>query len=119
MSLSLLSVKAGEPLSSFQDALRTAEEAARGLGADALADALGAAERLKAGLLVRLYAEGAPRQQEEDRLLDVKEAAKRLAISKDTLYRKASNLPFTVRIGGNVRFSAQGISRFIATRQGR
>jgi excisionase family DNA binding protein len=119
VSFSLLSMKAGEPLRSFQEALRDAEEAARGLGADALAEALGATERLKARLWVRLYAEGAPLQREEDRLLDVKEAAKRLAISKDTLYRKASNLPFTVRIGGNVRFSAQGISRFIATRQGR
>jgi predicted DNA-binding transcriptional regulator AlpA len=110
---------AGEPLSSFQDALRTAEEAALELGADALAEALGAAESLKARLWARLYAEGAPRPQEEDRLLDVDEASRRLSVSTDTLYRKARALPFTVRVGGNVRFSAQGISRFIATRQGR
>ena len=119
MSLSLLSVKAGEPLVSFQEALRNAEEAARELGADALAEALGATESLKARLWVRLYSETAPHSQEEDRLLDVEGAAQRLAISTDTLYRKARDLPFTVRIGGNVRFSAQGISRFIATRQGR
>ena len=116
---SLLSAVAGEPLSSFQDALRTAEEAALELGADALAEALGAAESLKARLWARLYAEGAPRPQEEDRLLDVDEASRRLSVSTDTLYRKARALPFTVRVGGNVRFSAQGISRFIATRQGR
>ena len=60
-----------------------------------------------------------PRHEEEDRLLDVEEAASATRVSTDTLYRKARELPFTVRIGGNVRFSAQGISRFIATRQGR
>ncbi len=119
MTLSLLSDNAGDPLGRFREALRAAEAEVRGLGADALADALGAAERLKAGLWIRLYADGAPRQPEEDRLLDVEEAAQRLAVSTDTLYRRARELPFTVRIGGNVRFSAQGISRFIATRQGR
>ena|SRR5450759_2314443 len=88
-------------------------------GHEKLIDAIGDAERLKASLLSRLYAQGAPRDHEEDRLLDVKEASQRLSISTDTLYRKARELPFTVRIGGNVRFSVQGISRFIATRQGR
>lgn len=119
MSVSLLTASADEPLGRFQEALRIAEEVARVLGADALGDALGEAERLKARLWTRLYSEGAPRPQEGDRLLDVVEAAKRLAVSTDTLYRKARELPFTVRIGGNVRFSAQGISRYIATRQGR
>ena len=62
---------------------------------------------------------GTSSSEEEDRLLEVEEAAVGSQISTDTLYRKARELPFTVRIGGNVRFSAQGISRFIATRQGR
>ena len=119
MSVSALSQSPGDPLRHFQEALRHSEEASDSLGIEALPEALGEAERLKARLWVRLYGEGIPRQQEEDRLLEVEEAAKRLAISTDTLYRKAHELPFTVRIGGNVRFSAQGISRFIATRQGR
>ena len=119
MTLSLLSAKAGEPLNSFQEALRTAEEATRGLGGEGLAEALGEAEKLKVRLFARLFAEGTPHPVGDDRLLTVEEAAKRLGISKDTLYRKARALPFSVRIGGNVRFSAQGISRYIATRQGR
>ena len=81
--------------------------------------ALGAAERLKARLWARLYAEGMPRHEEEDRLLEVEEAAKRLAVSTDTLYRRARSLPFTVRVGNSVRFSLRGLSRFIETRQGR
>ncbi|HEY3351175.1 MAG TPA: helix-turn-helix domain-containing protein [Thermoanaerobaculia bacterium] len=119
MTLSLLSARAGEPLRSFQEALRAADEATRSLGAEGLVEALGEAEKLKARLSARLFAEGAPHPVQEDRLLTVEEAAARLAISTDTLYRKAREMPFTVRIGGNVRFSAQGLSRYLATRQGR
>jgi excisionase family DNA binding protein len=119
VSLSVLSAPSDDPLRRFREALGQAEEACRRLNIGELSEALGEVERLKARLWVWLYAEGAPQQQEEDRLLEVEEAARRLAVSKDTLYRKARDLPFTVRIGGNVRFSAQGISRFIATRQGR
>ena len=119
MSLSVLAQNPDDPLRRFRDALRHAEEVSGCLGAEALPEALGEAEKLKARLWTRLYAAGIPRQEEEDRLLEVEEAARRLAISTDTLYRRARELPFTVRIGGNVRFSAQGISRFIATRQGR
>lgn len=119
MSRALLSMKPGEPVDGFQEALQQAEEAAGSLRPEALAEALGRAERLKARLWTRLYAEGAPRVPEEDRLLGIEEAAARLAVSTDTLYRKARDLPFTVRIGGNVRFSLRGLSRFIATRQGR
>jgi excisionase family DNA binding protein len=119
VTLSLLSAKAAEPLTAFQEALRATDEATRSLGVAGLVEALGEAEKLKARLSARLLAEGTPRTTEEDRLLTVEEAAERLAVSTDTLYRKAREMPFTVRIGGNVRFSAQGISRFIATRQGR
>lgn len=119
MSLSVLSAKPNEPLNSFREALRRAAEAAGSLTPEVLAEAVGEAERLKAGLLLRLYAEGTPRHEEEDRLLEVEEAARRLGISTDTLYRKARELPFTIKIGGNLRFSSRGISRFIATRQGR
>ena len=62
---------------------------------------------------------GAPGLRKRTAFSKSRRPPRRLAISTDTLYRKARELPFTVRIGGNVRFSAQGISRFIATRQGR
>jgi excisionase family DNA binding protein len=60
-----------------------------------------------------------PDGQQEDQLLDVDEAADRLGTSTDYLYRHSGKLPFTVRIGSRLRFSARGIDRFIRTRQGR
>lgn len=55
----------------------------------------------------------------EDRLLDVDEAAARLGVSSDWLYRRAARLPFTVRLGRTLRFSVRGLDRFIRTRQSR
>jgi hypothetical protein len=49
----------------------------------------------------------------EDILLDVTEAAKRLATSPDWLYRHARRLPFTVRNGRQLRFSSNGIARYV------
>jgi hypothetical protein len=49
----------------------------------------------------------------DDRLLDVKEAAARLAVTEDFLYRR-KGLPFRVNVGpGQARFSAKGIERWI------
>ena len=57
---------------------------------------------------------------ERDCLLTAKEAAERLALTVDYLYRHAEKLPFTVRPGaGQVRFSARGIERYIQALQGR
>lgn len=53
-----------------------------------------------------------------DALLDVVEAAKRLGVSEDWLYRRANKLPFVVRVGRHVRFSVNGIDRFIRNRMG-
>jgi predicted DNA-binding transcriptional regulator AlpA len=54
----------------------------------------------------------------EDTLLDVTEAAKRLATSPDWLYRHANRLPFTVRNGRQLRFSSEGIARYIREHTG-
>jgi predicted DNA-binding transcriptional regulator AlpA len=57
---------------------------------------------------------------EEDRLLTVEQAAERLAVSRDWIYRRASTLPFAVRLDGSaLRFSAQGIARHIRQRRTR
>lgn len=69
-------------------------------------------------LRVSSMAKAMPDGQQEDRLLDVDEAADRLGTSTDYL-RHSGKLPFTVRIGSRLRFSARGIDRFIRTRQGR
>ncbi len=62
---------------------------------------------------------GVSRDTGEDHLLDVDEAAKKLGVAKQWLYRRTRTLPFRVRLGGQVRFSAQGIERFIASRRGK
>jgi predicted DNA-binding transcriptional regulator AlpA len=55
----------------------------------------------------------------EDRLLDVGDAAQRLGVSPDWLYRRVGKLPFVVRLGRTVRCSAAGLDRYIRQRQGR
>jgi len=54
----------------------------------------------------------------DDRLLKAGEASKVLAVSRDWLYRNAHKLPFARRLPPNVvRFSYQGIQKYIATRK--
>lgn len=60
-----------------------------------------------------------PEAPDQERLLDVGEAARRLGVSRDWLYRRASRLPFTVRLGRAVRVSEAGLARYIRQRQGR
>lgn len=55
----------------------------------------------------------------KDTLVDVEDAAERLGVSEDWLYRRTSKLPFVVRVGRHVRFSSHGIDRFIRNRMRR
>lgn len=84
---------------------------------------LGELERLRAVLWVRLTAGNHDGQGQSpsdgDRLLDVDEAARKLGKSKDYLYRHADDYSFTVRDGRSLRFSEQGIEKFIRQRMGR
>jgi hypothetical protein len=50
----------------------------------------------------------------QDKLLGIDEASSILGMSKDRLYR--TDYPFTVRDGGLLRFSNNGIQRFIRAR---
>ncbi len=84
---------------------------------------LGDLARLRAMLWVRLN-EGTKglglSPEGEDRLLKAAEAAQRLGMSKDWVYRNAHKLPFTVRPSpGQVRFSAHGIKKYIKQRRGK
>jgi predicted DNA-binding transcriptional regulator AlpA len=55
---------------------------------------------------------------EGDRLLDAPEAAKPLTVSEDWLYRHAKKLPFARKLGPKMlRFSHQGILKYLATRK--
>ena len=71
---------------------------------------------LQLSLATRLVAQGAePTQNDADSLLTVQEAAARLKCSEDWLYKRAKRLPFTVRVGRNLRFSRRGIEEAIRT----
>jgi excisionase family DNA binding protein len=55
----------------------------------------------------------------EDTLLTVDQAAERLGVSKDWLFRRSRSLPFVVRLGRHLRFSSRGIERYLHHRTGR
>ena len=55
----------------------------------------------------------------EDTLLTVDQAAERLGVSKDWLFRRSRTLPFVVRLGRHLRFSNRGIDRYLRSRTGR
>lgn len=88
-----------------------------------IAPTLIALASLQTRLAARLIAANGsadPAPAAEDSLLPAKEAAARLACSVDWLYRHAGKLPFAVRLGpGQLRFSSNGIDRFIRQRQGK
>jgi hypothetical protein len=75
---------------------------------------LGHLREIEATALARLHAVQDSRPTAEpDQLLDVTEAAKRLSVSKDYLYRNWKKLPFAQKCDWGVRFRAGGIDQFI------
>jgi len=82
---------------------------------------IGELERLRATLWTRLVASRDAHDREalpKDRLLTVEEAAQKLGLSRDYLYRHAKRFPFTVRLGSRLRFSERGVERYIRQRTG-
>jgi predicted DNA-binding transcriptional regulator AlpA len=79
------------------------------------------AEALAAALKPIVHAaltEALSSHRNEDRLLDIPEAARVLAVSSDWLYRHAKKLPFTRKLGPKMlRFSSDGIQKYLATRK--
>lgn len=71
-------------------------------------------------MLAARMAPTAPSSEDEpDQLLTADEAAQRLNVSKDWLYRHAATLPFTVRpTPKRLRFSGQGIAAYIEAHRG-
>lgn len=51
---------------------------------------------------------------EPDRLLTAGQVADRLGVSRRYVYEHADTLPFTRRLDGVVRFSEQGLARWLA-----
>ena len=80
---------------------------------------IGEMDRLRAMLWARLALRINRPDPKEDRLLVITDAAPRLGVSRDWLYRNSSRLPFTVRVSERaLRSSAKGIDRYIASRVG-
>jgi len=55
----------------------------------------------------------------EDALLTVDQAAERLGVSKDWLFRQSRMLPFVVCLSRHLRFSSRGVDRSLRSRTGR
>lgn len=64
-------------------------------------------------LIAKSHAVPTVNSQQEDRLLSIEEAAAILGKTKDWVYRHADNLPFAVREGRLLRFSKNGIQKYI------
>ena len=77
---------------------------------------IGELEAARAAAWARLTAPAADKATDvigqEARNLDITEAAKRLGISKDWLYRHASDLPFALRIGRRLVFDSVALERW-------
>lgn len=58
-----------------------------------------------------------PPKVKQNQLLTADEAAERLGVTRNWMYRRADSLPFTRRIGKRtLRFSETGIERWLETR---
>ncbi len=75
---------------------------------------LGQLREIEATALARLHAiQDSRASVEPEQLIDVTEAAKRLSVSKDYLYRNWKKLPFAQKYEWGVRFRAKGVDQFI------
>ena len=92
--------------------LQQALVVAKQLAPEELPRLIGELEEIRCTALARLSALVSVAPQ-KDELLDVTEAASRLGISKDYLYRHHNRFPFTRRMGRGLRFSALGIEKYI------
>lgn len=84
---------------------------ARTLAPDELPRLLGDLEEIRAVALARIAAPAV--EARPDELLTVEQAAKRLSLSKDYLYRHSRRLPFAKRIGRKLLFSSNGLDAYL------
>jgi predicted DNA-binding transcriptional regulator AlpA len=96
----------------MRDELQLVLMAAKELPPGDLPRLLGELEEIRATAMARLMAP-APQPQQHDELLDTAQAAKRLGISKDFLYRNHREFTFTRRVGRRLLFSGLGIDKYI------
>jgi excisionase family DNA binding protein len=101
----------------MRDELQAVLNCAKELPAPELPRLLGELEEVRCTALARLSAPALV--QSPDELLTVEQAAERLGMSKDYLYRNHSRLPFVRRMGRTLRFSSSGITDYIGSRKSR
>src|ERR1039457_2038802 len=92
--------------------LQTVLMAAQELPAGELPRLLGELEEVRCTAMARFTAP-APAQSQTDELLGAPEAARRLGISQDYLYRHHREFAFTRRIGRRLLSSDLGIEKYI------
>jgi hypothetical protein len=89
---------------------------ARGLSPDTIATLLAHCGTAQGALLAALGSSNgqAKAKQQEDKLLTVGEAAARLAVKPEWLYRRGKRLGLAVKLGdGTLRFSNSALERYI------
>ena len=91
---------------------RCLEAAQTELPREELPALIGELESIKAVAFARLAAPVQASQNHDERV-GIAEAARRLGLSKDYLYRHRNQFSFTRRQGRKLLFSAQGIERYI------
>lgn len=92
--------------------------AAREVPAHELPGLLGEIEEIRYTALARLNAPAQALSAEPDQLLTISEAASRLNVSRDYLYRHGKELAFTRRMGRKLLFSNSGIEKYIRQHDG-
>jgi excisionase family DNA binding protein len=97
----------------MRDELHFVLRAARDLPAEDLPRLLGELEEIRCVAMARLTAPASVQSPGSDELLSIAEAARRLGVSKDFLYRHGSDFPFTRRMGRKLLFSSVGIEKHI------
>lgn len=81
---------------------------------DSCASLIGELEKIKALAYGKMWQREPATNHQEERLLEIDEAATKLGMTKDYLYRHANKLPFTVRTAPRqLRFSLHGIEQYI------
>lgn len=97
----------------MREELKSALAQAKTVAVEELPRLLGDLEEVRATALARLTAPQ-PAQVQDDALLDVAEAASRLGVSEDYLYRNHGRLSFTRRVGRKLLFSSTGLEKYIS-----
>jgi excisionase family DNA binding protein len=103
----------------LQKEIQNLLRAAREFSADDLPSLLGEIEVIRYTARTRLspapYMTGSG---QADQLVSIAEAARRLNVSQDYLYRHWKELPFTRRMGRRLLFSSSGIEKHIGQNDG-